>query len=1061
MSDTSKLSQCPKCGGPIPPEAPQGLCPKCLLAQASIPTENVDASPRPTPPPLADLASAFPQLEIIELIGQGGMGFVYKARQPKLERFVALKILPQASTTDARFAERFTREGRLLARLNHPNIVTVHDFGQANGFFYLLMEYVDGVNLRQAMRAGRFTPEQALAVVPKICDALQFAHNEGILHRDIKPENILLDSRGRLKIADFGIAKLIGEPQGEAHLTASGGTLGTPHYMAPEQVETPSSVDHRADIYSLGVVFYEMLTGELPLGKFQPPSQKVQVDVRLDDVVLHALEKEPSRRYQQVSEVKTAVDSISANPGSATPPPVLAGASRPALGFALKAGLAGFLLTALASMLFTLNVAHSHPGGWIFLATAVGVVVGGLIAIFAGLFSAWRSLGSRSVSASKPDLFWRRFAVGVSSFVLALVLIPMVTIFLAMLVPAYFKARNARSQAVQLEKTAREAAMFQQRGATNFLIGQAWFPKGDSITIDSVERSNGQMLVKGTYNLVSADKANLALEITSKVQTGERQDPRQSMEIVRGTARFTLFHPHVVPGMPHLNMHSYGVGFGELYFGNETEAAEEKKLALGMDSAERSGTDAKIDELKRHLRDLQTQGYKDPHPLIVTLRGQIAALERSIAEPKAETEPGPKLFLNPEQFTRSNPEPGQLDWGFKAFVPPDSLATFLFVVWSNGVPRIEPAFSTYFKVGKVGGVDLAGCLVSCYHVGESRWLGGLDESEKVKKLAAWKYQDPAGSTNAVRWDVSLGGGATVSSIIPMPPNLGVGFSANNRDWTVRSIKSMPLYHRISTSLPQSLESGHQLRFPLIEFDQPTNDLSDGWSGVDLRIFLEPLRIPAIRLLPQETDMTNYVAARGLVGTVDEALAKIKDIPISSDSGFGSAASQLENRNLRSIQLQETRRALDEALQKYIEPHPIIAGLRKRLDWIETGKVAIETNFFIGKTSFPYGDSITIDSVERDAGQMLVKGRYELVSADQASLALYVTSRNGGSRLDDAREKISISKGSGQFALYHPTAVVGLPNISMYSSNLTALAEVYFGNKREAAQEKDLILNKSE
>ena len=130
------------------------------------------------------------------------------------------------------------------------------------------MEYVDGVNLRQAMRAGRFTPEQALAVVPKICDALQFAHTEGILHRDIKPENILLDSKGRVKIADFGIARLIDEKHAEARLTASGGTLGTPHYMAPEQVERPSTVDHCADIYSLGVVFYEMLTGELPLGNF-------------------------------------------------------------------------------------------------------------------------------------------------------------------------------------------------------------------------------------------------------------------------------------------------------------------------------------------------------------------------------------------------------------------------------------------------------------------------------------------------------------------------------------------------------------------------------------------------------------------------------------------------------------------------------------------------------------------------------------------------------------------------------------------------------------------------
>src|ERR1043166_9203040 len=364
MSEKSEPKQCPKCGGPIPAEAPQGLCPKCLLAQASIPTDAGPGQSRPIPPSQQNLAASFPQLEILELIGQGGMGFVFKARQPKLERLVALKILPQSFSTEPAFAERFTREGRVLARLNHPNIVTIHDFGQANGFFYLLMEYVDGVNLRQAMPAGRFSPEQALAVVPKICDALQFAHNEGILHRDIKPENILLDAKGRVKIADFGIAKLVGEPRADATRTASGALLGTPQYMAPEQLEKPSQVDHRADIFSLGVVFYEMLTGELPLGKFQPPSQKVQMDVRLDEVVLHALEKEPERRYQQVSEVKTAVETVSSNPPQETRKSI--GPRRNGIGFrkaladGMKVGVAVFLLTALAATIITFLLPNAY-----------------------------------------------------------------------------------------------------------------------------------------------------------------------------------------------------------------------------------------------------------------------------------------------------------------------------------------------------------------------------------------------------------------------------------------------------------------------------------------------------------------------------------------------------------------------------------------------------------------------------------------------------------------------------------------------------------------------------
>jgi serine/threonine protein kinase len=303
--------------------------------QASIPTEaGRGAASKSAPPTQAELAAAFPQLEILELIGQGGMGFVFKARQPKLDRFVALKILPASLAADPAFAERFTREGRMLARLTHPNIVAIHDFGQANGFFYLLMEFVDGVNLRQAMKVGRFTPAQALAVVPKICEALQFAHNEGVLHRDIKPENILLDSKGRVKIADFGIAKLVGadrtaltpslsHPMGEGgapapgeetrqqvNLTEIGKALGTPNYMAPEQIEHPQDVDQRADIYSLGVVFYEMLTGELPLGRFAPPSERSTADPRLDEVVLRTLEKERERRTQTAGEVKTQVETI-------------------------------------------------------------------------------------------------------------------------------------------------------------------------------------------------------------------------------------------------------------------------------------------------------------------------------------------------------------------------------------------------------------------------------------------------------------------------------------------------------------------------------------------------------------------------------------------------------------------------------------------------------------------------------------------------------------------------------------------------------------------------------
>jgi predicted Ser/Thr protein kinase len=271
-------------------------------------------SPAPTPPSLEEVARQFPQLEIIDLLGQGGMGIVYKARQPRLDRFVALKILPAEASCDPAFAERFAREARALAKLTHPTIVAVYDFGESDGRFYLLMEFVDGVNLRQLLRERRLKPEEALQVVPQICAALQYAHDQGVIHRDIKPENILLDKKGQVKIADFGLAKLIGRNASDSALTGSQQVMGTPHYMAPEQMEKPLAVDHRADIYSLGVVFYEMLTGELPLGRFAPPSQKVHVDVRLDEVVLRTLEKEPDRRYQHASDVKSDVEAIGEAP---------------------------------------------------------------------------------------------------------------------------------------------------------------------------------------------------------------------------------------------------------------------------------------------------------------------------------------------------------------------------------------------------------------------------------------------------------------------------------------------------------------------------------------------------------------------------------------------------------------------------------------------------------------------------------------------------------------------------------------------------------------------------
>ena len=315
--------ECPRCGAKVAADAPEGLCVRCL-AKLNLTADSVltgAEAPRSEPPSLEEIAPHFPQLEVLACLGRGGMGVVYKARQKSLDRLVALKILAPEREKDPQFAERFAREAQALAKLSHPHIVTVYDFGQADGLFYLLMEYVDGVNLRQLLRTRRLESKEALAIVPPICDALQYAHDHAVVHRDIKPENLLLDKAGQVKIADFGIAKMLG---GDSTPDEEQG-VGTPHYMAPEQHATPQAADHRADIYSLGVVLYEMLTGELPAGQFELPSRKVRIDVRLDEIVLRALNREPELRFQKAGQMKTAVETLTRDGqeiGPDTPPSV-------------------------------------------------------------------------------------------------------------------------------------------------------------------------------------------------------------------------------------------------------------------------------------------------------------------------------------------------------------------------------------------------------------------------------------------------------------------------------------------------------------------------------------------------------------------------------------------------------------------------------------------------------------------------------------------------------------------------------------------------------------------
>src|SRR5262245_26284500 len=278
---------CPTCGNRYAAAQAGGLCPRCLAQVAEHPTRD-----RRDEQPLAP-GQTFRGLEVLELLARGGMSVVYKARHLKLNRIVALKILPRGLAEEEDFRERFEREAQVLAGLSHPNIVGVYDFGIEGDLSFLVMEFVEGVTLRQLLRDNTLTPSQSTAFALQICDALEFAHRQNVVHRDVKPDNVLIDRNGTVKITDFGLVKLLGV-EGQT-LTESNLVVGTPHYMAPEQLERPREVDHRADIYSLGVVLYEMLTRELPLGRFEPPSRKAAVDTRLDDVVMTALAKEPEK----------------------------------------------------------------------------------------------------------------------------------------------------------------------------------------------------------------------------------------------------------------------------------------------------------------------------------------------------------------------------------------------------------------------------------------------------------------------------------------------------------------------------------------------------------------------------------------------------------------------------------------------------------------------------------------------------------------------------------------------------------------------------------------------
>jgi predicted Ser/Thr protein kinase len=318
---------CPSCRAEIydPADFRQVTCSACrttfdvdlqaTMVQTSSPSPSGPGAGAPPPPAAAP--KKIGKYEISGELSRGGMGIVYKGYQRELDRHVAVKVVSPQLVEHSEFVERFFREAKALAKLNHPNIVQVYDADRDGNAVFIVMELVEGKSLRTLIKQGPLPSGESLRLIPQICDALDYAHSQGIVHRDIKPENILISHRGEVKIADFGLAVLFTSDPNTPRLTSADALLGTYDYMAPEQRQSSANVDHRADLYALGVVMYEMLTGRLPMGRVEPPSKCSGTAPRIDEVVFRAMERDPAKRWARAKDIKEAL----AAPEQALPAP--------------------------------------------------------------------------------------------------------------------------------------------------------------------------------------------------------------------------------------------------------------------------------------------------------------------------------------------------------------------------------------------------------------------------------------------------------------------------------------------------------------------------------------------------------------------------------------------------------------------------------------------------------------------------------------------------------------------------------------------------------------------
>ncbi|SKA78093.1 Serine/threonine protein kinase [Prosthecobacter debontii] len=312
MSDTNaSLIACPRCGKSYARKMlVGGVCPACVAKNMQRQLfANLEAEIEEKEP----LSLNVQGYEIQELIGGGGMGEVYRAVLTARGRVVAMKVVSGRLTRDPEVTGRFEAEVAALSQLSHHNVVRVLDHGETvNGRHFLVMEYVDGCDLRRLLRAQRLELERALDIFLKVCAGVSHAHQRGFVHRDIKPANILIGADGTVKVADFGLAKTLVESASSYGFTQTRDTFGTPYYVAPEVTRSAGQADARADVYALGVLLYELLTGSVPMGQFTPLSQKTGLSKKIDGIINHALADDPQRRLSSVEEMATAVEKIAA-----------------------------------------------------------------------------------------------------------------------------------------------------------------------------------------------------------------------------------------------------------------------------------------------------------------------------------------------------------------------------------------------------------------------------------------------------------------------------------------------------------------------------------------------------------------------------------------------------------------------------------------------------------------------------------------------------------------------------------------------------------------------------